>query len=170
MKAFIGMIIFSIVYMVGMDLINRKIEAIDFNQSNIVNISDETNMYTVSITGAVKNPGSYTVNKGDKLSQLIALAGGLTDLADSSAYNLNVNLENGVTYYIAYSDETREKVSINTATIAVLDTLPGIGSVLANRIVSYRNSKGMFEALEDIQNVSGIGSALFEQIKDMICL
>ena len=170
MKAFIGMIIFSIVYMVGMDLINRKIETIDFAQSNVVSINDEVNMYIVSITGAVKNPGSYTVNKGDKLSQLIVLAGGLTDLADASAYNLNVNLENGVTYYIASSDENREKVSINTATIAKLDTLPGIGSVLANRIVSYRNSKGMFQSIEDIQNVSGIGSALFEQIKDMICL
>ena len=91
-------------------------------------------------------------------------------MADSSAYNLNTVLENGVTYYIAYAKEDGEKVSINTGTIAHLDTLPGIGSVLANRIVSYRNSNGLFESIEEIKNVSGIGDALFEQIKDLICL
>ena len=152
-----------------MDLINKKLETINF-ESETIAVSSDANLYSVSITGAVNNPGTYTVSKGDKLSYLISLAGGLRDDADSSAYNLNVVLENGVTYYIAYESSSNEKVSINSATIASLDTLPGIGSVIANRIVSYRNSHGPFTTLEDLKNVNGIGDALFEQIKDLICL
>ena len=169
MKVFIGMIIFSIIYMVGMELINKKLETINF-ESETITVSSDANLYTVSISGAVNNPGTYTVSKGDKLSYLISLAGGLKDEADQSAYNLNVLLENGVSYYIAYESNSSEKVSINTATIATLDTLPGIGGVLAGRIVSYRNSNGPFTTLEDVKKVNGIGDALFEQIKDSICL
>jgi competence protein ComEA len=170
MKFFIGMIIFSLVYLVGMDVINRKLETIDFGGANKIIVDDNMGMYSVSILGAVKNPGTYTMERGDKLSALIAKAGGLSDNADSSTYNLDVSVENGATYYIAYKSDTSDKISINTATIAMLDTLPGIGNVIASRIVSYRNSKGLFEALEEIKNVSGIGDALFEQIKDSICL
>ena len=166
MKVFIGMIIFSIVYMVGMELINKKLETINFETEHVA-IESDSNLYSVTITGAVNNPGTYTVSKGDKLSYLISLAGGLTDYADASAYNLNVYLENGVTYYIGYNNDGNEKVSINTATIASLDTLPGIGNVIATRIVSYRNSNGSFKTIEEIKNVNGIGDALFEQIKDL---
>jgi competence protein ComEA len=169
MKVFIGMIIFSIVYMVGMELINKKLETINFETEHVA-IESDSNLYSVTITGAVNNPGTYTVSKGDKLSYLISLAGGLTDYADASAYNLNVYLENGVTYYIGYNNDGNEKVSINTATIASLDTLPGIGNVIATRIVSYRNSNGSFKTIEEIKKVNGIGDALFEQIKDLICL
>ena len=169
MKVFIGMIIFSIVYLVGMELINKKLETINF-ESETVAIESDSSLYSVSITGAVNNPGTYTVSKGDKLSYLISLAGGLSEGADEKAYNLNVLLENGVTYYISYESSGEEKVSINTATIASLDTLPGIGTVLARRIISYRNTNGNFKTIEELKDVSGIGDALFEQIKDLICL
>jgi competence protein ComEA len=169
MKAFICMLIFSIIYMVGMEFINRKLDVVNLDSSNIA-IESDANLYSVSISGAVNKPGSYTVSKGDKLSYLISLAGGLKDEADASTYNLNVLLENGVTYYIGSNNVSEEKISINTATIAALDTLPGIGSVIARRIVSYRTSHGGFSTIEDLKKVSGIGDALFEQIKDLICL
>lgn len=169
MKLFIGMIIFSIVYLVGMELINKKLETVNF-ESETIAIESDSSVYSVTITGAVNNPGTYTVSKGDKLSYLISLAGGLQEEADSSAYNLNVFLENGVTYYISYKSNTEEKVSINTATIASLDTLPGIGTVIARRIVSYRNSNGGFKTIEELKEVNGIGDALFEQVKDLIRL
>lgn len=170
MKIFIGMIIFSIVYMIGMDVVNRKLETVDFGGDSNMVLENNENLYSVTITGAVKNPGTYSVSRGEKLSYLISLAGGLTENADENAYNLNTVLDNGVTYYIAYESDNVEKVSINTATIAMLDTLPGIGNVIASRIVSYRNSNGVFESLEDIKKVNGIGDALFNQIKDLICL
>jgi len=67
-------------------------------------------------------------------------------------------------------DMSLQKVNINTATREELETLPGIGPVLAGRIVEYRQQNGRFMSLEDIKNVSGIGDAKFEQIKDKITL
>ena len=62
------------------------------------------------------------------------------------------------------------KVSINTATKEELMTLTGIGEAKADAIISYRNENGLFENIEDIKNVSGIGDSIFEKIKDNIIL
>ena len=170
MKTFIFMAIFSIVYLLAMDFVNKKMDSIDF-VSGVVSEEDENNYYQVSIRGGVNNPGSYKVNKGDTLNDLINLSGGLKDNADSNTYNIETILVNNASYYIGViSEDEKEKISINDANIALLDTLPGIGSVLAKRIVSYRNSEGNFKYLDELMKVSGIGTALFEQIKDLICL
>lgn len=70
------------------------------------------------------------------------------------------------------STETTElssdKININTATALELTTLPGIGDVLAARIVAYREENGAFQSIDEIDNVEGIGDARFEQIKDYI--
>ena len=60
------------------------------------------------------------------------------------------------------------KVNINTATQAQLETLPGIGPSTATKILAYRKEKGKFTKIEDIKEVSGIGNAKFEKIKDSI--
>ena len=59
-------------------------------------------------------------------------------------------------------------VNINAANADELDTLPHIGPVLANRIIEYRQKNGPFKRIEDIKDVSGIGDAIFEEIKGMI--
>lgn len=59
-------------------------------------------------------------------------------------------------------------ININRASSVDLTTLPGIGDVLASRIVEYRRTKGLFTSIEDIMNVSGVGEAKFEAIKDYI--
>ncbi|MDI1471625.1 helix-hairpin-helix domain-containing protein [Thermodesulfovibrio sp. 1176] len=61
-----------------------------------------------------------------------------------------------------------EKIDINTATAKELMKLPGIGAVLAERIVEYREVNGKFKNIEEIKKVKGIGNAKFEKIKDMI--
>lgn len=71
------------------------------------------------------------------------------------------------------SDKIEDKdkatlISINTATIEQFDSLPGIGEAKAKSIVEYRDKNGLFETVEDIKNVSGIGESLFEKIKDYI--
>ena len=172
MKTIIVMMICSILYLVTMDIVNKKLENLEFNTSNVlVETEDDVNLYKVTIKGAIANPGTYSVNKGDTLAYLVTLAGGFSEKADASTYNLTTVLKNNASYYIGEVDnESGDKVSINTASVALLDTLPGIGSVIAKRIVTYRSSEGMFLALEDIKNVDGIGDALFEQIKDLICL
>ncbi|MDI7248020.1 MAG: helix-hairpin-helix domain-containing protein [Bacillota bacterium] len=60
------------------------------------------------------------------------------------------------------------RVNINTAGLAELDSLPGIGLALAGRIIEHRNTRGRFERPEDLMNVSGIGPAKYEALKDLI--
>lgn len=62
------------------------------------------------------------------------------------------------------------KVNINTASQSELETLPGIGSATALKIVTYRNENGKFQTIDDIKNVKGIGNSKFEKIKDLICV
>ena len=61
-------------------------------------------------------------------------------------------------------------VNINTATEEQLEQLPGIGTSISTRIVEYRKENGKFNSIEDIKNVSGIGDAKFNKIKDNICV
>ena len=64
--------------------------------------------------------------------------------------------------------ELAGKINLNTATTEELDTLPGIGPALAQRIIEYREANGPFESIEGIINVSGIGEVTFEKLKDRI--
>ncbi|MBI3495138.1 helix-hairpin-helix domain-containing protein, partial [Candidatus Berkelbacteria bacterium] len=61
-------------------------------------------------------------------------------------------------------------VNINTASAAQLDALPGIGPVLAKRIVDYRSANGPFKTIQDVKNVKGIGDKTFEKFKDQITI
>jgi competence protein ComEA len=61
-----------------------------------------------------------------------------------------------------------KKININTATLADLDTLPKIGPITAQHIIDYRTKNGPFKKIEDLKNVSGIGDATFEGLKDLI--
>ena len=63
-----------------------------------------------------------------------------------------------------------EKININTATQTELETLPGIGPATSLKIISYREENGKFETIEEIKEVSGIGDAKYENIKDLICV
>lgn len=63
-----------------------------------------------------------------------------------------------------------EKININTATQTELETLPGIGPSTSLKIVNYREENGKFKSIEDIKEVSGIGDAKYENIKDLICV
>jgi competence protein ComEA len=65
---------------------------------------------------------------------------------------------------------SNEKISINTATATILQTLPGIGESKATDIIEYRNENGPFTKLEDLKKVSGIGESVFDKIKDYITL
>ena len=62
------------------------------------------------------------------------------------------------------------KINLNTASAEELDELPGVGPVLAGRIIDYREQNGGFQSLEQLKNVSGIGEAVFEKLKDFISL
>jgi competence protein ComEA len=113
----------------------------------------------IFIGGAVANPGIYSLKEGDNLQTLLSDAGIAHD-ADLSHIELFVPRESEA--------QSLQKIDINRAETWLLEALPGIGEVLAQRIVDYRSENGPFRRIEDLLNVSGIGPATFEQIKDFI--
>ena len=124
----------------------------------------------VEIKGEVLNPGVYTVKIDASVNDVIELAGGLNEMADTSTISLVKEVENNEVIVVPkYSEETNTLISINTASLEELETLPGIGPALAQRIIDYR-SETSFTSLEDIKNVKGIGDKLFLKIQEYICL
>ncbi len=140
----------------------------------------------VDVRGAVNQPGVYTLPVGSRVQDALLRAGSVTSHADTRALNLARKVNDGEQIYVPAAGEatpipptpakgaptaTRApagKININTATIAELDTLPGIGPSLAQRIVDYRTQNGDFKTIEELKQVRGIGDALFEQVKDLV--
>ncbi len=113
----------------------------------------------IYIGGAVANPGIYSLQEGDTLQALLSDAGIEPD-ADLSHIELYIPREG--------EEQAPQKIDINRAEPWLLEGLPGIGEVLAQRIVDYRSENGPFKRIEDLLKVSGIGPATFEKIKDYI--
>lgn len=144
----------------------------------------EPEQICVHVCGSVASPGVYYLPKGARVFEAVEKAGGLSEDADSGYVNLAEEAEDGSKIYIPSQGEVEEGfvpeeeaagkdvkdglVNINKASVEELKTLPGIGDVKANAIVSYRESVGGFSSVEDIMNVAGIKNSSFEQIKDLI--
>jgi competence protein ComEA len=137
----------------------------------------------VYITGAVPRPGVYALPKNARVQDAISAAGGFLAEAEKSQINLAALLEDGEKLDIPYVEgaspvlgtpvpevitATTELVNINTASLAELDTLPGVGPTTAQRIIDYREQNGPFINTEDIINVQGIGTGTYERMKDQI--
>ena len=122
----------------------------------------------VEIKGAIQNPGVYTLKRNSSISSLIQMSGGLLENSDTSRISFNYILNDKDVVVIPEKQEVK-LISINSATLEELQTLPGIGPAIAQRIMEYRKSN-TFQSLEQIQNVKGIGPAMFNKIKDKICL
>ena len=148
----------------------------------------------VHITGAIKEEGVVELEEGDRIQDAIEKAGGLTDDANLLDVNLAYQLKDGQKIYIprildVENIETietsngegiivedveevyksnNEMININTATKSELEKLSGVGTETAQKIIEYRQNNGEFKKIEDIKNVSGIGEAKFENIKNNI--
>ena len=171
--------------------INNEINNQSGNQ--LVNEIDKTEEIIIHIVGEVKKQGVVHLKQGDRIIDAIEKAGGETKNADLSQINLAYELEDGQKIYIPNknekideyittsngnnimnknNNETKErkenKVNINTANQSELDSLPGIGPSIAQRIIEYREENGNFKRIEDLQNVKGIGDAKFSDIKDNV--
>lgn len=148
---------------------------------------------TVFVNGAVNLPGLYALPNGSRVNDAIAAAAGFATDAAADVVNLAQELQDGSQIYVPSQSEAaalpavvsvpvlnlssgtggqpetpQGKININTATLELLDTLPGIGPSTAQKIVDYRDEVGMFTKIEDLMNVSGIGEAKFDKIKDQI--
>lgn len=147
----------------------------------IVSTSDAI---TIDIKGAVKTPGVYELTLGSRVTDAVRMAGGLTDKADRRSVNLAQKLTDEAVIYVATEDErsalppentamataTTEKgnVNLNTATVAELQTISGIGSKRAQDIIDYRDSSGGFKSVDELSNVSGIGEKTLDKLRGAV--
>ena len=141
----------------------------------------------VDICGAVARPGVYHLAAGARVCDLLQAAGGATGRAELSAVNLAAKLADGQQVDRAQArpaDRGRAArrrrrrehvapppaapVNLNLATAEQLDALPGVGPATAQKIIDYRTANGGFHSVEDLKNVSGIGDAKFEALKDLV--
>ena len=137
-------------------------------------------MVVVHVGGCVQNPGVYSLPAGNRLDAFIQAAGGFSEEANADGINLARLAIDGEHIIVpsksepivtqdglAFSDGL---VHLNTADVAELTTLDGIGEVLARRIIAYRTKIGGFTSIRQLKEVSGIGDKRFEAIKDAVCL
>jgi len=119
----------------------------------------------VKIEGAVKEPGWYDIPKGSLVIEGIREAGGALAQADLRGMNLGSSLKDKEEIWIP-----GEKLNINRASLEQLTYLPGIGPVLAQRIIEYRAKNGTFHNLSELTEIPGIGQVKFERIKERTTL
>ena len=148
--------------------------------------TDEEKNIMVYVCGAVKENKVITIKENSRVCDAIDAVGGVTADADLSSVNLASILEDEDKIYIPkkgenintdfnstsslLSNNSNNKININKATQTQLETIPGIGPSTALKIINYRNENGKFLSLEDIKNVSGIGEAKYEKIKNYISI
>jgi len=149
--------------------------------------SEEESIIMVHISGQVYKPGLVELESGKRLKDAVELAGGLKKEADLDKMNLAKKLLDEEKIYIpkigeelsgeiqsivtesttTSNSKDSSKVDINLCDKQALLSLPGIGEVIAGRIIDYREIN-KFKTIEDIKNVSGIGDKKFEGIKELI--
>jgi len=149
----------------------------------------ETNMVMVHIVGAVRYPGVFEVPYGSRINYVLQLAGGYSEDANQGQVNLSAFVEDAMQIRIpAIGEELPEVfvsagqpgqqtgaavtadglININLASLAELQTLPGIGPVIAQNIIDYREANNGFRTVDELLNVTRIGQVTFENIRDSV--
>lgn len=132
----------------------------------------------VYVSGYVVRPGVYTLSGEPRAIDAVNAAGGFVDGADAARINLAQKLVDGTQVHVpgnlsATPDGAQpggNKVSLNHADKKQLESLPGIGPALADRILDHRKTQGGFKTIEELRKVSGIGDAKYNALKDKITL
>ncbi|MDX8359521.1 helix-hairpin-helix domain-containing protein [Cytobacillus sp. IB215316] len=134
----------------------------------------------VDIKGAVTSEGVYEMAEGSRVMDVIEQAGGALELADMSKVNLAQLVYDEMVLYVPkqgeegydlqYSlmEKEKDKVDLNRATMAELESLPGIGGKKAEAIISYREEYGSFHTVEDLLKISGIGEKSLEKLLEYV--
>ncbi|QHT47221.1 ComEA family DNA-binding protein [Bacillus sp. SB49] len=140
---------------------------------------EETATFRVDVKGEVSKPGVYVVRPGMRVDDVIREAGGMTEFADPLQVNLAQILQDEMVVLVPSAAEEAavpgpsasavgEKLAVNQATAAEMETLPGIGPSKAEAIIQYREENGPFASVDDLVNVPGIGEKTLENMRDSI--
>jgi competence protein ComEA len=147
--------------------------------------SPSPQLLVVHVAGWVRRPGVYELRQGDRVIDAIRAAGGPRKGADLGALNLAALLVDAQQVLVPrIADEAAgpasgsttdpstspapQLVNVNSGTAEELETLPGIGEVLAAAIIAYREEHGPFASVDQLVDVSGIGDATLEEIRDLV--
>lgn len=168
----------------------KSTESVNKQSENSAQNSEDNSTKMCQIDGCVNKPGVYHFKKDDRIKDIVELAGGFKQDADTKSVNLAMKLKDEMKIYIPSKSETSKEqnndtqssdivtikdnnssniVNINTADSNKLQTLPGIGPSKAKKIIEFRE-KNQFKKIEEIKNVDGIGDKTFESLKSLITI
>lgn len=143
-------------------------------------VAETSETVVVSVVGQVARPGLVTLPSGARVADAIAAAGGLLPAADPASVNLAAVVADGEQLAVgvpapaagdapaAGPADSGGLVDLNTADVAELDALPGIGPVLAQRIVEHRAQQGPFGSVDELDDVPGIGPAIAAELAELV--
>jgi competence protein ComEA len=137
----------------------------------------------VHVVGAVRRPGLYDLADGSRVDDAIRRAGGAKPKAALELVNLAAPVADGQQIVIPVRASgaapavgagsgglVPQPVHLNTASLEELDTLPGVGPVTAQKILSYREEHGAFASVDELDAVPGIGPARLEELRELVQL
>ncbi|WP_354640325.1 ComEA family DNA-binding protein [Kitasatospora camelliae] len=139
----------------------------------------------VDVDGKVQQPGLHILPGGSRVADALRAAGGPLPGTDTSGLNLARVLTDGEQILVGVpaaadapvgpgtggpGSPAGGPISLNHATAEQLDTLPGVGPTLAQRIIDYRRRNGLFRTLDQLRQVAGIGDRKFQEIKSLLTL
>ena len=173
-KVIIGVVIAAAVLIIGFMMIDPKVN--NNQTSNTTQTIENGSAYTIE--GEVNKPGTYVLKDGITMADLIQAGGGLTNNADDLAFFEQASLKAGNTYYIASKYDATDicnsdpivKVNVNSDTADTLTNVNGITTSIASSIVSYRTSNGVFQTIEQLMEVYGIGNATYRKVRNFVTL
>jgi competence protein ComEA len=133
--------------------------------------STASDVIVVAVMGRVEHPGLVRLPAGSRVADAIKAAGGALPDTDLSTLNLARKLVDGELITVGTPPDGSGPgglVNLNTATEAQLQGLPGVGPVLASRIVAYREQHGGFRSVDELRKVTGVGDAKFAELRPLI--
>nr|WP_225853762.1 ComEA family DNA-binding protein [Micromonospora sp. AMSO31t] len=162
----------------------RPVAAVSAPETSAPAPTGSTGQVVIALAGKVRRPGLVRLPAGARVADAIEAAGGALPGVDVALLNPARKVTDGELILVGVTAPPGQAappgtaaggtapgggpVNLNTATLAQLDALPGVGPVLAQRILDHRDQHGGFRSVSDLRQVDGIGDARYEQLKDLV--
>lgn len=164
-------------------LVTTEVQVKDVEKKSkpkVLDAKEQKKIIIIDVKGAVFKEGVYEMKEGDRVKEAVEKAGGLLPDADVKKVNLAQMVQDQMLLYVPNKNEpvqegatfskSEGKVQINTASKEQLEKITGIGSREAESILKYREEHGLFQKIEDLLEIDGIGAKSLEKIKDQIII